>query len=92
MNSEFEKLGPDIARSAKGFTVAFRPQWGVEYSDTEGKKIRVDSEMLVKPFRHGLYAKSKDLRSMTSPEADEILSNIQRAMQFLGRATEVIGD
>jgi len=91
-SGEFVELGPGVAKSALGFVVAFRPPGGVEYSDSVGRKIRVDSEMNSLTFQHGLYAKSRDLRSMTPAQADEILANIQRAMNFLGRATEILRD
>jgi len=92
MSAEFIKLGPDMARSAQGFTVVFHPAGGVDYSDATGIKVRVDTELYAKPFRHVLYAKSKDLRSLTSSRADEILANIQRALGFLGRPSDISRD
>ena len=79
MSAEFAKIGPDMARSAQGFTVVFHPAGGVGYSDASGTKIRVDTELYVNPLRHTLYAKSKDLRDVASSRAAEILANIQRA-------------
>ncbi len=61
MSSEFIKIGPDMARSAQGFTVVFHPAGGVDYSDAAGAKIRVDTELYVNPFRPILYAKSAGL-------------------------------
>ncbi len=92
MSAEFIKLGPDMARSAQGFTVVFHPAGGVDYSDASGTRIRVDTELYVKPFRHILYAKSKDLRSMTNSRAEEILANVQRALGYLGRPSEINRD
>jgi hypothetical protein len=89
MSTEFIKIGPNMARSAQGFTVVFHPPAGVDYSDASGSKIRIDTELYVGPLRHVLYAKSKDLRGVTSPRADEILANIQRAMEYLGHPAEI---
>lgn len=84
------KLGPDTARSVNGFTVVFHPAGGADYTDATHKKIRVDAELYVKPtLRHILYPQSKDLRDMPNSRAEEILANVKRAMEFLGRPVEI---
>jgi hypothetical protein len=89
MNTEFTKVGPNMAKSAKGFTVVFTPPAGVDYTDASGKKTHVGTELYQAPLRHVLYRDSKDLRSLTSSQAAEILSDILRAMAYLGQPAEV---
>jgi hypothetical protein len=89
MNIEFTKIRPNKAKSAKGFTVVFTPPAGVDYIDASGKKTHVGTELYQAPLRHVLYPDSKDLRSLTSTEAAEILGDISRAMAFLGQPAEI---
>jgi len=89
MSIEFTKTGPNMVTSTKGFTVVFHPPGGVDYSDTSGSAVHVDTELYATPLRHVLYAKSKDLRGMTSARADEILGGILRAMAYLGHPAEI---
>jgi hypothetical protein len=88
MNVEFTKTGPNRVSSAKGFTVTFHPQGGVDYADV-GTSVRVDTELLVKPLMLRLYRESKSLGGMTNTRADEILHNIQRALEYLGHPVEI---
>jgi hypothetical protein len=88
MTMEFKMLSPNSAASAKGFKVVLHPAGGMDYSDASGS-VRVDSELLVKPsLGIVLYQKSRDLKGMTSSRADEIITNITRALEYLGNRVE----
>ena len=87
MNSEFQKIGPNIARSGKGFTVTWRPSGGVDYADAKGT-VRVDSELLVKPSRVLVYPRSGGLKAMTDDRAEEVLMDVIRALEYLGHEVE----
>jgi hypothetical protein len=87
MNSEFQKVGPNSAKSDKGFTVTWRPAGGVDYSDENGT-VRVDSELLVKPSRVLVYPRSGGLKTMTDGRADEILMDVISALEYLGHQVE----
>ena len=87
MHPEFQNVGPNSAKSVKGFTVTWRPAGGVDYSDARGT-IRVDSELLVKPSRILLYPRSAGLKSLTDNQADEILADIIRGLEYLGHQVE----
>jgi hypothetical protein len=89
VSTEFVQLAPGIARSNKGFTVVVHAEGGVDYSDPISGNIRVATELFHRPLRYGVYGNSKDLRSVTSSRADEILANVQRAMEFLGYPAEI---
>jgi hypothetical protein len=87
MNSEFQKVGPNSAKSERGFTVTWRPSGGVDYSDPNGT-IRVDSELLLKPSRILVYAQSGGLKTMTDVRAEQVLMNVISALEFLGHQVE----
>jgi hypothetical protein len=87
MDPEFQKVGPNSAKSDKGFTVTWRPSGGVDYSDANGT-IRVDSELLVKPSRILVYPRSVGLESMTDGRAEEVLRDVMRALEYLGHQVE----
>ena len=89
MSAEFVILAPDVARSAKGFTVVFHPAGGVDYSDGISGTIRIATELYQKPLRHVVYRNSTDLAGMTASRAEEILENVKRAIEFLGRPVEI---
>jgi hypothetical protein len=91
MNTEFVRLSPGIARSNRGFTVVVHPEGGVDYSDSISGAIRVATELYHDPVRYRVYGNSKDLRSLTSSRAHEILDSVKRAMEFLGHAAEIRG-
>jgi hypothetical protein len=69
----------------EGFTLAFDIMGGVEYSDAIGT-TNVDSETLntPPPYLIALYTKSVGLKDMPASRAEEILSNITRALEYLG--------
>ena len=87
MNSEFQKVSPNSAKSDKGFIVTWRPAGGVDYSDANGV-IRVDSELLVKPLRVLVYPRSGNLKTMTDERAEEVLRDVIRALEYLGHQVE----
>ena len=87
MNEEFKKIGSNSAKSDMGFNVTWRPAGGVDYSDQAGT-VRVDSELLVKPLRILVYPRSGGLKAMTEDRAEEVLTNVIRALEFLGHQVE----
>ena len=89
VSTEFVKPAPDLVRSAKGFTVAFHPPGGVDYSDDVCGKIHVGTELYHDPVRHVIFRNSRDLKAMPRSRATEILDNVKRAMEFLGRPAEI---
>jgi hypothetical protein len=89
VSTEFVQLAPGIARSDRGFTVLVHPEGGVEYSDSISGQIRVATELFHKPVRYMVYANSMDLSGMTNVRAEEILSNVKRAMEFLRYPAEI---
>lgn len=89
MTSEFTLIATNTVRSNRGFAVTFHPIGGVDYSDDCGVAVRVDTELFVGPFRYAVYAQSKDLRSMPRSRSDELLSNVIRALDFLGHRAEI---
>jgi hypothetical protein len=84
---EFQTVGSNSAKSAKGFTVTWLPAGGVDYSDAGGT-VRVDSELLVKPLRILVYPRSWGLKTMTDSRAEEILVNVISALEYLGHQVE----
>jgi hypothetical protein len=87
MNTEFQKVGSNSAKSDKGFTVTWRPPGGVDYSDAGGT-VRADSELLVKPLRILVYPRSGGLKTMTDGRAEEVLMNVISALEYLGHQVE----
>ena len=92
MSTEFMMLGPNIIRSAKGFTLHYHSGGhggAVDYSDGN-KKVRVVIELFGRPRRYGVYASSEDLKKLTSYEAEEILDGVKRALEYLGHPAEIV--
>src|SRR5262249_1416943 len=85
MSEEFPNLGPNTVRSVKGFTVALDLLGGVKYSDATGT-TNVDTDSLITPPKYGvvLYTTSVGLANMPTARAEEIISNIMRAVEYLG--------
>jgi len=52
--------------------------------------MRVDTELFVKPLRIAIYRESRSLKALDGSRADEIITDVVRAMAFLGHATEVV--
>jgi hypothetical protein len=89
VDREFSRIGPNHASSTKGFAVVFHPAGGLDYVAAAGV-MRVDTELYVKPLRIAIYRQSRSLKELDSARANEILTDIVRAMAFLGHATEVV--
>jgi hypothetical protein len=87
MDEKFQKIGPNNIKSETGFTVTWRSPGSVDYTDGSNK-LRVDAEVLVEPARILLYKESVDLQAMTSSHANEIITNIAQALEFLGYRVE----
>jgi hypothetical protein len=51
---------------------------------------RVDTELYVKPLRIAIYRESRSLKMVDGARTDEILTNIVRALAFLGHPTEIV--
>ena len=85
MNEKFYKLGPNRVSSVDGFTVALDIMGGVVYSDATGS-TNVDSEVLdtPPPYKIAFYTRSVGLKDMPASRAEEILSNITGALEYLG--------
>lgn len=86
---EFSKLGANQASSAMGFKVIFHPAGGVDYIDASGV-MRIDTELNVNPLRIAIYSESRSLKNLDSSRANEILTNIVRALAFLDHPTEIV--
>jgi hypothetical protein len=87
MSTEFQKVGPNSATSAAGFTVVWHPPGGVDYMDAHGT-VRVDAEVLGNPPRILVYPRSGGLKGITDDRAEEILANLIRALEYLGHRVE----
>lgn len=88
MISEFTKIGPNRVSSTRGFSVTFHPAGGVDYSDGRGT-IRIDTELHVKPLCLHLYRQSRSLRTLPDSRVDEILTDVLRALEYLGHPTKI---
>jgi hypothetical protein len=86
---EFSKVGPNQASSTMGFKVIFHPAGGVNYMDAAGV-TRIDTELYVKPLRIAIYRESRSLKRLDDSQANEILTNIVRALAFLGHSNEIV--
>jgi hypothetical protein len=72
----------------EGFTVALDLVGGVVYSDATGA-TNVDSELLhTPPNGIALYTQSVGLKDMPASRAEEIVSNITGALEYLGYRVE----
>jgi hypothetical protein len=89
LDQEFSRIGPNQASSTKGFTIIFHPAGGLDYV-TAGAITRVDTELYVKPLRIAIYRESRSLKELDGSRANEIITDVVRAMAFLGHATEVV--
>jgi len=67
----------------------FHPAGGLDYVKA-GDVMRVDTELFVKPLRIAIYRESRSLKALDGSRADEIITDVVRAMAFLGHATEVV--
>ena len=88
MTEEFRKTAANTAVSSNGFTVQWIPPGGIRYEDASGE-LRVDSELLVKPYRVLLYAQSASLRNMSKSRQNELLANVRKALEYMGHQVEL---
>jgi hypothetical protein len=89
LDQEFSRIGPNHASSTKGFTIIFHPAGGLDYVRA-GDIMRVETELYVKPLRIAIYRESRSLKELDGSRANEIITDVVRAMAFLGHATEVV--
>ena len=87
MSSEFQVTGPGRVTSARGFSAAWHAPGYVEYADTRGT-VRVETEVCLRPPRIVVYPRSGQLRGMPEGEADEIVANVIRVLEFFGNQVE----
>ncbi len=87
MTSEFLTVKPGTVRSAKGFTVG-GTYGALLYEDPSGE-LRISTELLVKPYRLLVYRNSPGLRDATRVRQDEVLSNVKRALEYMGHTVEI---
>jgi hypothetical protein len=85
---EFHRTGISSAKSAHGFTVALAMKW-LEYTDANDT-VRMDTESLWGPKNLVVYAKGNiDMKAMSADRAREVMSNIMRALEFLGKRVKL---
>jgi hypothetical protein len=72
----------------RGFTVQWIPHGGIVYEDISGH-LRIDSELLVKPHRLLVYRNSGSLRGASSERQEQVLSDVGRALEFMGHQVEI---
>ena len=89
LGQEFSRIGPNHASSTTGFTIIFHPAGGLDYVRA-GDVMRVDTELYVKPLSIAIYRESRSLKELEGSRANEIITDVVRAMAFLGHATEVV--
>lgn len=89
LDQEFSRIGPNHASSTKGFTIIFHPAGRLDYVRA-GDITRIDTELYVKPLRIAIYRESKSLKELDGSRANAIITDVVRAMAFLGHATEVV--
>lgn len=87
MTEEFRKTAANTVESKSGFAVQWIPHGGVVYRDHDGE-WRIDSELLVNPFRILVYEGSASLRSMEDTRREALLSNVRRALEHMGHRVE----
>ena len=91
MSEEFQRTEPNTVESARGFVVQWIPHGGIIYRDAFGEK-RVDSELLVQPPGILVYEESRSLQGMDNARRDELLSNVKRALEYMGHRVEFWND
>jgi hypothetical protein len=87
MASEFQTLQSGTVVSTKGFSVG--GTYGrLIYQDPSGQ-LRIGTELLVNPYRLLVCRNSPDLRDATRVRQDEVLSNMKRALEYMGHTVEI---
>src|SRR3984885_11512387 len=88
MDNEFQKTGMNTVVSSGGFTV--EAQFAeVAYDDATGH-VEIYAEWGGTPTKVILYKRS--LKGMPTSRVAEVLSNVTRALQYLGHGVEVSSD
>jgi hypothetical protein len=88
MNDEFKKTGVNTVTSSNGFTVEARFA-EVSYDDAAGR-VEIYAEWGGTPTEVILYKRSLD--GMAISRVDTVLSNVTRALNYLGHRVEVRSD
>ena len=83
MADEFQKTGKYAVASTNGFTVEVDYARGVKYVDSDGD-FRIESELLVKPYRMLLYPPRGGPAVLERFE--RVLPNLRRALDYMGCA------
>lgn len=90
MADEFRASGPNTAISTRGFTVRWIPPGEIRYQDAAGS-LRVDAEVLSNPVEILVYPNSGDLRGASREREYQVLSDVARALKYLGHPTDEPG-
>jgi hypothetical protein len=88
MDDEFKRVGVNAVTSSNGFTVEARFA-EVSYDDAVGH-LEIYAEWGGTPTEVILYKRS--LNGMTTSRVDTVLSNVTRALRYLGHGVEVRSD
>lgn len=91
MAEQFRTTAPNTAESTLGFVVQWIPHGGIIYRDASGE-VRIDSELLVKPSGILVHEKSRTLRGLDSARREKPLSNVKRALEYMGHRVEFWND
>jgi hypothetical protein len=85
MASEFQTVKPGTVISTRGFTVG-GTYGALEYEDPSGR-LHIGTELLVRPPRLLVYRSG--LRETTRARQEEVLSNVKRALEYMGHQVEI---
>jgi hypothetical protein len=88
MRNEFKTTGINTAISTNGFTVQAMFA-RISYDDAAGK-IEIYAEWLGSPTGVVLYKRSLD--GMSTSRIDIVLSNVTRALKYMGHQVEICAD
>jgi len=87
MTGEFQTVEAGIVVSTKGFAVGGK-YGALIYEDACGR-LRIGTELFLRPSRLFVYRSSPDLRGATLARQDEVLSNVKRALEYMGHKVEI---
>jgi hypothetical protein len=88
VDEEFKKAGTNTVTSANGFTVEARFA-EISYDDAAGH-VEIYAEWGETPTEVILYKQS--LNGMATSRVDTVLSNVTRALKYLGHRVQVRSD
>jgi hypothetical protein len=91
MNEEFRRTAPNTATSTGGFTVRWNPNGSVTYQDPSGE-WELQSELLTQLLGILVYEKTGGLASMNVARRNELLSDLKRALEYMGHRVEFWND